>query len=80
MPLLPLGRRLRETKGGCCAESVSQAEVQGLISVERIQRDVQEIYTWPFDTGVVVRLSAIIFSVAATAIVSARTIASLLGF
>ncbi len=44
---------------------ISQAEVNELMAIEKIQRDVLEIYTWPFDTGVVVRLSVIVFSVTA---------------
>ncbi len=96
LPLLPLRRKLWETKGellrrigprytrvferidAAPTEPVSQADVNELTAIEKIQRDVQEIYTWPFDTGAVVRLSVIVFSV--TAIVSARIIASLLGF
>lgn len=96
LPLLPLRSKLREAKqelldrlgprytrvferidkgdGG----PIGQAEVNELTAIEKIQRDVREIYAWPFDTGAVVRLSVIVFSV--TAIVSARIIASLLGF
>lgn len=96
LPLLPLRRKLREAREELLGRigprytriferidtapngPVSQADVNELTAMEKIQRDVQEIYTWPFDTGVVVRLSVIVFSV--TAIVSARIIASLLGF
>ncbi len=35
------------------------------MAIEKIQRDVLEIYTCPFDTVVVVRLSVIVFSVTA---------------
>ena len=66
--------RIDREEGG----PVSQSDVNELTALEKIRRDVQEIYAWPFDTGVVVRLSVIVFSV--TAIVAARIIASLLGF
>ncbi|MCJ2519522.1 MAG: hypothetical protein LN412_01050, partial [Candidatus Thermoplasmatota archaeon] len=96
LPLLPLRQKLLQAKGELLSwigprytpvferidsgteGRISQAFANELMAIEKIQRDVQRIHTWPFDTGVVVRISVIVFSV--TAIVSARIIASLLGF
>ena len=51
---------------------IDQSIINELTAVDKIQRDVQQIHTWPFDAGVVVRLSAIVLSV--TAIILARII------
>ncbi len=57
---------------------IGQGVYQELMALEKIQRDVREIHNWPFDTGMVVRLSVIASSV--TAIVISRIIALLVGF
>lgn len=51
---------------------IEQEAVNELAAIDKIQRDVQQIHTWPFDVGIVVRLSAIILSV--IAIILARII------
>ncbi len=38
--------------------------VSKLGAIDKIQRDVQQIHTWPFDTGILVRLVAILLTVA----------------
>ena len=60
--------RIDSSTGG----EVDQKIVNELTAIDKIQRDVQQIYTWPFDVGIVVRLSVIILSV--TAAVLARII------
>ena len=46
--------------------------------VDKVQRDVQQIRTWPFDTGIIARLLAIMISV--TAILLSSYIRSFLSF
>ena len=56
---------------------IAPAVVSELLALGEIRRDVQQIRTWPFDAGVVLRLSAIVISV--TAIVLARIVQRLFG-
>ena len=51
--------------------------VNELTALRAMSADIQQIYSWPFDTGIVVRLSVIVFSV--TAITLSQVIAALLG-
>ena len=48
-----------------------------LVAIDKIQRDVQQIRGWPFDTGILVRLTALVLSV--VAIILARVVANNLG-
>jgi len=48
-----------------------------LSAIDKIQRDIQQIHTWPFDTGILVRLTAIILTV--VAIITARVIQAVFG-
>lgn len=50
--------------------------IHELTLLKAMQEDIHRIYRWPFDTGVVVRLSLILFSV--TAITLSKVIASFL--
>ncbi len=45
--------------------SFDQTIQQELLSIDKIQKDVHSIRTWPFDTGILVRLAAIILSLVA---------------
>ena len=36
-----------------------------MVAVVEIRRDIQQIHTWPFDTGIIIRLAAIVFSLGA---------------
>ncbi|QQG48267.1 MAG: hypothetical protein HY247_05820 [archaeon] len=36
-----------------------------LMGIDKVQRDIQQIHTWPFDVGIITRLAAIVFSVVA---------------
>ncbi len=71
--LTRLYREVDSEPGG----KIGQEVVNELMALKEIQRDIQQIHNWPFDTGVVVRLSVIVFSV--TAIVLSRIIASIFG-
>ena len=51
------------------------ALVNELIAIDKIQRDIQQIRTWPFDTGILVRLTAIILTVAGILIARIATVA-----
>ncbi len=42
-----------------------QSIVNELTIVDKMQRDIQQIHTWPFDTGLIVRLAAVIISLVA---------------
>jgi hypothetical protein len=46
--------------------------VNELVAIDKVQRDIQRMSTWPFDTGIVVRLTAIILTV--VGIILARVI------
>jgi len=49
-----------------------------LLSIDKIQKEIQSIKTWPFDVGVVAKLLTILLSV--TAILLAGVIRKYLGF
>ena len=49
-----------------------------LASIDKIQKEIQAIKTWPFDVGVVAKLLTILLSV--TAILLAGVIRKYLGF
>lgn len=49
--------------------------VGDLMAMDKIQRDVQQIHTWPFDVGVFTRLTAVILSVVAIILARLLTIA-----
>jgi hypothetical protein len=48
-----------------------------LSAIDKMQRDIQQIHTWPFDTSILVRLTAIILTV--VAIITARVIQAVFG-
>jgi len=52
--------------------------LQELATIDKIQREIQAIKTWPFDVGVVAKLLTILLSV--TAILLAGVIRKYLGF
>lgn len=56
---------------------VSQDLVGEFSVIEKVQHDVNQIHTWPFDTGLIVKLAAIIFSV--VAIIGAKFVQIALG-
>lgn len=41
-----------------------------LVAIDKIQRDINQVHSWPFDVGIVTRLAAIIFSVVAILLAS----------
>ncbi len=51
---------------------VDEALVNELMVVDKIQRDANQIHTWPFDTGILIRLTAIVLTV--VGIVVARVV------
>ena len=81
LPLRSLHGKLREAKREAMATIGSRyerlvrmvssgAEVDVAIANEmavvvEIRRDIQQIHTWPFDTGIILRLAAVILSLAA---------------
>ncbi|QQG48270.1 MAG: hypothetical protein HY247_05835 [archaeon] len=44
---------------------IDQRLVNEITAIDKVQRDIQQIHTWPFDTGIVIRLAAVIFSLLA---------------
>jgi len=44
---------------------IDQRNVNEPTAIDKIQRDIQQIHTWPFDTGIVIGLAAVIFSLSA---------------
>ena len=54
-------QHIREANAG----SIDSVLVTELNAIDKIQRDVHQIHDWPFDTGVVVRFTAILLSVIA---------------
>ncbi len=44
---------------------IDQRTVNELTAIDKIQRDISQIHTWPFDTGIVIRLAAVIISLLA---------------
>ena len=54
-------KRLKSEEGN----QIGQDIVNELTAIDKIERDISSIRTWPFDTGIIVRLSAIIFSLVA---------------
>ncbi len=75
--LAPRFVRLYQKVDSSSGGEVGPDEANELRVLEAMKRDVERIHNWPFDTGVVVRLSVIVFSV--TAIVLSRVIGSVLG-
>ncbi len=61
-----------ESEGGIQRELVNE-----LTLLKAMEEDIHQIYRWPFDTGVVVRLSVIVFST--TAITLSQVIATFFG-
>ena len=57
------------------SDNVDQKLVNELRVVDRALRDIQQISTWPFDTGILVRLLAVILSVVAIILARIVTIA-----
>jgi len=53
----------------------NSALVNELIAIDKIQRDIQQIRTWPFDTGIIVRLVALVLSVVGIVISRIVTVA-----
>ena len=68
--------KVLETVKGSRSERLDERLVGELASLREIQQDIRQIREWPFDMGIVVRLSAIVVSV--TAIVISRFILNLL--
>ncbi len=58
--------------------ATDDAVLHRLEGVENINRAIGQIYGWPFDIGIIVRLSAIVLSV--TAILLSAVLRSILGF
>lgn len=58
--------------------SVDQSLANEMAVVTEIRREVQQIHTWPFDTGIIIRLAAVILSL--TAILLSAVIRDLLHF
>ena len=72
----PRYERLVEVVSG--GAKVDQEVANEMAVVDKVQRDVQRFRTWPFDTGIIARLLAIMISV--TAILLSSYIRSFLGF
>ncbi len=51
-------------------ENSDEKLYRGLAAIDKIQRDINQIHSWPFDVGIVTRLAAIIFSVIAILLAS----------
>lgn len=69
-------RIVRKIESG--ADGPLEAGIQGeLLGIDKIQRDIQSIRTWPFDMNSLAKLITILLSV--TAILLARFIAPFLG-
>ncbi len=75
--LSPRLTRLYATISEDTQGQVRQDVVFELMALKAMQEDIRRIHHWPFDTGVVVRLSVIVFSV--TAITLSRVIATFFG-
>lgn len=46
-------------------KDIDEHTVHQLLALDKLQRDAQLIHSWPFDTGIIFRLSAVLLSVAA---------------
>jgi hypothetical protein len=68
--------KVLETIKASRSERLDERLVGELASLKEIQQDIRQIREWPFDMGIIVRLSAIIVSV--TAIIISRFILNLL--
>ena len=53
--------KVKTTKG----DRLDQTTVNEVSVLDKIRRDAQQIHTWPFDTGIMARLAAIVISVVA---------------
>lgn len=51
-------------------ENSDEKLYHALAAIDKIQRDINQIHSWPFDVGIVTRLAAIIFSVVAILLAS----------
>ena len=51
-------------------ENADEKLYHELIAIDKIQRDIDQIHSWPFDVGIVTRLAAIVFSVVAILLAS----------
>ena len=81
LPLRSLGAKLREARGDALAKIAPRYErlvvdvsnggkvdtelANEMAVVAEVRHDLQQIRTWPFDTGILVRLLAIVISVSA---------------
>lgn len=65
--------RIRSSSG----DGIDSGTAGEITAIKEIQRDAQQIQKWPFDSGIVVRLTAIMLS--AMAIILSRLVLNLLG-
>ena len=73
----PQHTRIMDTVRRHGVENIEERVLSQLSGVESIRRDIAQISSWPFDVGIVARLSAIVLSV--TAILLSAVLRSFLG-
>ncbi len=63
--LIPQYKELVQDLESRGIRNIDEKSTDQLNATRQLLQDVQQIHSWPFDTGIMLRLSAIIFSVIA---------------